>query len=356
MRRLPLLQIILCAALAEPAALASAQPASLGPPPNLLFQLQKENRRHPWLRVASDAGRFELLVDRLDERGFSGFHARSTESALPRPIAWPRVARVDEVVTAAGTQATWGAIAGGLAGALLMNMTTPDQSNTTVPLGLAVGAGVGGLLGYARGEGRVRERPWYVREKDGVPWQPAASGTGRAIAGGAAEPDTAGAPARVAAPPVAATLGSRTTPSPAVLRACNRVHSDDVVLLRHDLGEFRGTVDIIGPEGLEGFHLQRTALGGGHLATPAGRVSWDQVRRLDRRGNSWSRGALIGAGLFGAAGFLVGLAYGAFAFSSDAEVIGAGLYGALVAGGIGAGVGGVIGASVPRWHLVYRNP
>src|SRR5437867_2433748 len=71
------------------------------PSPNAIFQLQKDNRSHPWLHITTDSGTVERKVLRLDPLGL---HGMSTPNGvrLPGSMPWNRIQRIDEVVTGAG--------------------------------------------------------------------------------------------------------------------------------------------------------------------------------------------------------------------------------------------------------------
>ena len=58
------------------------------PPPNLLFQLQKENRQKPWLRVSADSTRLTIRAGRIDEIGLAELSSRGSGSSPPDRIAW----------------------------------------------------------------------------------------------------------------------------------------------------------------------------------------------------------------------------------------------------------------------------
>src|SRR5207247_1272734 len=119
------------------------------PSPNLLFQLEKQNRSRPWLRITTDSVRLALRVHGIDQQGLRGFMA--PEGILPprEPITWDEIERIDEVVTRAHAGSVTGAIAIGLAGAGLGNMigASENRGGRYALVGLAAFGSLGGWLG-----------------------------------------------------------------------------------------------------------------------------------------------------------------------------------------------------------------
>jgi hypothetical protein len=96
---------------------AASADGAVGPSANLLFQIEKQNRRHPWFRVTTDSTRLTVRAQRIDERGLRGLSAPVGTLPPPGLLPWTEVVRLDEVVTRAGQGRVVGAIPLGLAGA-----------------------------------------------------------------------------------------------------------------------------------------------------------------------------------------------------------------------------------------------
>ena len=91
------------------------------PSTNLLFQLEKQNRRSPWLHVTTDSARFTLKASRIDELGLHGLTPPRDAQLSSDALRWSQVGRIDEVVTRAQRGRVMGSIVLGLAGAGLGN-------------------------------------------------------------------------------------------------------------------------------------------------------------------------------------------------------------------------------------------
>src|SRR5262245_21985315 len=132
--------------LAAPSLAASTAP---GPDANRLFQFEKQNRDHPWLRVTNDSGRFRLRADRLDVSGLSGLGAHRG-GPLPRdPLSWAEIKRLDQLVTKSRALGVTGALLFGALGAGLGNaLGAPDgHGGNYAFVGLVGGGAIGAWAG-----------------------------------------------------------------------------------------------------------------------------------------------------------------------------------------------------------------
>lgn len=199
-------------------------------------------------------------------------------------------------------------------------------------------------MGGHLGDRRVRERTLYVASP---------------------VPDSA-ALAVPAAPAVAATpVATSPSVSPGgqnsvrIERALRILEPSQLLRIGGDFGhsgEFEGFVATAGPGGLKGLRPSRSE----DWTTPwPQELGWDRIGRIERRGNSAGRGALVGGLPLATLGFIIGLAAVAASdptggeTTASLEVVGGGLAGAVIAGSVGAAVGGLIGCAIPRWHVVY---
>src|SRR5439155_19243959 len=135
------------------------------PPPNAVFQFQKDNRSHPWLHITTDSGMVERKVIRLDPLGLHGMSTPIGER-LAESLPWNRIQRIDEMVTRAGAWSKVGAVTVGALGAGLGNaLGAPNEQGGRLALaGLVVFGGVGGYLGGQFGTRFRSERNWYVAD------------------------------------------------------------------------------------------------------------------------------------------------------------------------------------------------
>jgi hypothetical protein len=298
--------LLVLAFLAMPLRYAAGSEAAAGPTPNALFQFQKDNRSHPWLRITADSGMVERRVLRIDPIGLHGLSAPDGVQ-LAGPIAWSRIERIDEVVTRAAPWRTTGAVTLGLLGA------------------------VGGYLGGEYGSRFRSQRNWYVADtvRHGEPVEHAEA------------------------------LASVSAPGPdrAVLNACNRIGRNELFRAYGSFGSFQGYAGIAGPEGLEALRADRHGHRRGAEETLPPRISWEQIDRVEMRGGSALRGALIGGATFGAIGALLGAAAVALT-SGGADVTPAegGVLGALYVAPVGILIGGLGGMAARRWVAIYRRP
>lgn len=331
-------------------AVASDDPAA--PSSNVLFQLEKQNRSRPWLRIATDSTRLELRVRGLDRRGLHGFTAR--EGVLPpgEPISWSRIGRIDEVVTRAPAGRMIGAIVLGLAGAGLGNaLGAPDDAGGRYALiGLAAFGSLGRWAGGRFGERFQHERNWYVADPE-------------ARRARLASPVIATPPESVRAgntPPAAETTTTAAAPSRGTsddaIRIAKRIGRDDVFRVESDSGRFQGFATVAGPEGLEGLRVDRKARREWAGARVPERISWEAIDEVQMRGGRAGSGALGGALIFGAIGALLGTAAIAVADPSGATIGEGALLGAGILAPFGLVLGGGVGALSRRWVVVYRRP
>ena len=209
--------------------LPAAASGTLAPPsPNLLFQLEKQNRSRPWLRVATDSARLTLKARRIDELGLHGLTAPRGGPLPHDPLSWTEIARIDEVVTRAGRGGMIGSIVLGLSGAGLGNALGAPEGNggNDAMLGFVALGTVGGFLGAKYGERFKHERNWYVADTSArrlsAPFVSAAPLE--------AAPPSANAPApESATPPETAAPAPHLSTSRAVIRASNRIGKDDLI-------------------------------------------------------------------------------------------------------------------------------
>ena len=304
------------------------------PSQNLLYQLQKRNYGHPWLRVATDSSRLMVRVRRIDELGLGDLRSRKSDPPAPSLVAWRSIARIDEIATHETAGKVTGFLVGGMAGLIVVVPSGNAQHQAPAMLIMAALAGLGAWQGGHIGKRMVDEREWYV----GTPLE-------------AAPPVAVDTSAALIYSPPTLTPPAPTPPSKKVLQACARVDRDDHIRVRGDFGKFQGYASVIGPEGVEGLRADH-----GQPAAPTGLVTWDQIDRMEKRGGSAGKGALYGAFSIGLLGAMSGGAAGAAANGSNDEVAGAAAAGAAVGALVGAGLGALFGAPIPAWHVVYERP
>ncbi len=338
---------------------AAATNESAGPPPNLLFQLQKQNRAHPWLRVTTDSSRLTLRVRRIDELGLSGFGSSGSVPPPPDPIGWRAIRRIDETRARQGRNI--GFIVLGALGAGLGNTigSVDDRGGPGSLLGLALFGGLGAWQGGRLGKRMVHERPWYRGTPAAAPGEgPLPDGRETRSTDTTPGPVVAQRPGLEVPGDSSSSSLSRST---GVLRACARIGRDDLIRVRGDFGWFQGFASVVGPEGMEGLRVSPNR----HLSTapvPTGLISWDRIDKVDKRGHGWRRGAIGGGLVLGAVGG--GLGYmeatsGLFeSHSPDPPllVVGKTVGGFGLGGAYGAGFGAVVGWLFPAWLHVYVRP
>jgi hypothetical protein len=315
---------------------ARSEEGFTAPPPNLLFQLQKQNRQKPWLRVSADSARLTVRARRIDELGLAELSARGSGPPPPDLIAWRSISRIDEVRTREGRGRRLGFLLAGLAGAGLGNMigAAHQEGGKDALLGLVVFGSLGAWQGGRLGARFERESSWYVGT-------PAPAETARTMPA----PDGDGAPLSLAA-------SSEFRTSPRVLATCARIGPEDLIRLRGDFGEFQGYAGVAGPRGLERLRPNHESSGQTGEITPVGLVPWSRIHRVDMRGGSAAKGAVAGGVLLGSLGGMVGAA--AVSVAEGSESTSAALVeGALFGGACGALLGGLIGAAIPSWHRLY---
>jgi len=315
---------------------ARSEEGFTAPPPNLLFQLQKQNRQRPWLRVSADSARLTVRAGRIDEIGLAEISSRGSAPPPPDRIAWRSISRIDEVRTREGRGRRLGFLLAGLAGAGLGNMigAAHHEGGSDALLGLVVFGSLGAWQGGRLGARFERESPWYIGT-------PAPAGTTLATPA----PDGGGTPPSLAA-------SSEFRASPQVLATCARIGPEDLIRLHGDFGEFQGFVGVVGPRGVEGLRTNRES--SGVTADSLGLIPWSRIHGIDMRGGSAAKGAIAGGVLFGALGGMVGAAAVSVAQASETSST-AFVEGALFGGACGALLGGLIGAVIPSWHRVYAR-
>lgn len=327
---------------------AAASDRAAEPSPNLLFQLEKQNRSHPWFLATTDSARLRLKVRRIDERGLRGLTVPEGASTPPGLLPWSKIDRLDEVVTRAQRGRVWGAIAIGLAGAGLGNMigAADHRGGQLAMAGLAVFGGLGAWGGGWYGERFQHERNWYVadpRRALGGPLAAAAAADSGPV-GVTPENDERGS-----------TTVAESAASPAAIRAAERIGSDDVIRATGDFGRFQGFAHLAGPQGLEGLRVDRRARGEWTRAVPSEPIAWNTIDEVRMRGGNGMTGALVGAAVFAAAGALLGVAVVAASSTTDATVGEGAAVGAAISAPVGAVLGLASGALVRRWVVVYRR-
>ena len=310
---------------------AAGAEARAEPSANKIFQMQNDNRDHPWLHIAGDSGMLERKVQLINRIGLHGLSAPDG-ARLPEPMAWSRIQRVDEVVTRAAPWRRAGAVTLGLLGAGLGNaLGAPTNQGGRMALGgLLLFGGAGGYLGDRYGSRFRSERNWYVADTmlRNVPVD------------------------RVEA------LAPKSEASAdfAVLSTCDRIGRNEVFRASGSFGSFQGYAGIAGPEGLEALRVDRHGRGRVAVKTLPARIPWDQIDRVEMRGGNASKGALGGAVLFAGIGALLGAA--AIAASSGGAEInvaeGAAL-GALFLAPVGLVIGGLGGMAARTWVTVYQR-
>jgi hypothetical protein len=312
------------------------------PSTNLLFQLEKQNRSRPWLRVTTDSARLTLKASRIDELGLHGLTPPRDAHLSSDAIRWSQVGQIDEVVTRAQRGRVLGSIVLGLAGAGLGNaLGAPkgDGGNDAM-LGFVVLGSAGAWLGGTYGERFKHERNWYVADT-----------VARILS---MTPQASEAPLETPAPAlVTATPASQLVTSPAVLRVSNRIGKTDVFRATGSFGSFQGYADLVGPAGLEGLHRDPKARRDWAAGKVPELIAWESVDEVRMRGGSALMGALSGAATFGAFGAMVGAA--AVAVAQGNATVGEGaLAGAGIFAPFGAAFGAGAGMLVRRWVVVYR--
>jgi hypothetical protein len=348
---------MICGFLLVPALLTAAPtPAAVSsgfnePTPNLLFQLQKQNREHPWLRVATDSARLTLRARRIDETGLGDLSSRRDDPPPPARIAWRTIARIDEITTRERQGRVSGFLLAGLAGAILGNMigASDGKGKSDGLIGLVTFGSVGAWQGGRFGLRFEQERPWYVAAPAPAPIAGAAP-----VASALAETTLASAPQQESREARPAAVTTRAPASAGVLRACSRIGRNNLIRMRGDFGEFQGFAAVVGPQGMEGLRTELKRNGRAAGSAPAGLVTWDRIDRVEVRGGSARKGAVAGGLILGTLGGLVGAAAVAVADGTESSST-AFVEGALVGGACGAVLGGLLCAAIPGWHLVYRR-
>jgi hypothetical protein len=339
-RRLVVVHPLLFALLLAGSPDSAAAPAGLSAPSsNMLFQLDKQNRGRPWLRVGTATARLELTAKRIDERGLRGLESRAA-APVPANLSWSEITRIDEVVTRRTQGRFLGTLVLGLAGAGLGNaLGAPDhQGGKYALIGWATLGTVGRWLGGSYGERFQKERNWYVAST------PPVVNTLPVESPAPSEPESSS---------IAATV--KPAVSSHALDVARRIERHDVIRVEGDFGRFQGYAGLAGPDGLERLRGDRKASGQWAGAIPKQPIAWDAIDEIHMRGGSGFRAGLAGALPFGLLGAMLGAAVAGSGSSnaSSAEGMAAGFG---IAAPIGFLVGAAMGAGVRRWVVVYRRP
>jgi len=323
----------------------------VAPTPQMIDLMRQQHSAKDWLRIRSGASRLELRVDRIDSEGLHGLRARK-RTPQPSMLPWSSIQRIDRRESRLRTGQVlgllFGAAAGSAVGAVVANLGDPppiygtgfDGSWTVVavgpsghPRGALIGLAVGGIatawLGGKLGDSIVRERPLYVPHLDRSTTEPAA--TTSALP--AAEMDK--------------------------VRAA-RIKLGNLLRVTGNFGQFIGRAADTGGLGLSG--LQPDPAFDSTLPLPSEPLSWTEISRVERRGNSVNTFASNGGVVLGlATGLLFAAAVAGYSGLSNSnasfgQLASSFTVGSVVGAGAGAGVGALIGLAVPRWNLVYRRP
>jgi hypothetical protein len=319
------------------------------PSPNLVFQFEKQNRSHPWLRIATDSTRRQLKVRAIDEQGMSGFTSPEGLVAPREPLSWNQIGRIDEVVTRAHAYRVTGVIVFGLLGAGLGNaLGAPNDLGARYALaGFAVFGTLGGWLGGRFGERFQHERNWYIADTTTQRVPSAAP-----VAAVPLVSEVAGATQASAV----GLSGALTPPmSLEVEHVASRINSDKLIRLSGDFGKFQGFVGVAGPEGLERFVADPKAEGEWAGASLPNRIPWASVQQVHMRGGSGMAGALAGSIAFASLGALLGAAAVGVSGTTSATVGEGALLGAGLALPFGFVLGGGIGLLSRHWVVVYTR-
>ncbi len=296
------------------------------PPPSLLERLQR-HRDRDWLRVTTDGMRYEVRVARIDVEGIAGLTPRHGTPAPPPMVPWSRIARIDQRLSHALRGRITGLVVGAGAGAALGAIESSPEAGHA-PTGFWLGAAAGTWLGGVLGDHIVHERALYVAES------PA---------------DTV--PVVLAPPPSReSTFVAMLSASRDITRACRILRPGDLLRMEGTFGSFQGYAAHANLQGLDGL---RSDIRARAAPAPQGVVRWDQIYRLERHGTRFGEGALHSGLAFGATGALLTTLIG-LAFDVDpVEIMGPALLVGVATGGVGALLGGAVGASIPGWHVVY---
>lgn len=355
--------VVIVASLLSFHPLFAARTANAQPSENVRYQMQKAMRQQPWLHIATDSGVITRRVHVVDRLGLYELSAPDG-STRPGPLLWSGITRVDEVRTRSGQMRRLGAVVLGLTCAGLGNaLGAPNQrGGQYAMLGVSVGFGVGGALGARYGERfKTPERNWYAADPESA--KPEVLASPRATSAPAdpmasalialAPSPSPGAPADSLLPAAAATTTSVVAGTNAdVLRACERIHPEQLLRVHSRLGVFEGYARMSGPQGLERLTPRRAPRRGETAAALPALIAWDAIDRVEVRGGSSLRGAIGGAATFAVLGALLGAAVVSLA-GSGVEVGEGAAIGALYVAPVGFVLGGLGGMAARRWITIY---
>jgi hypothetical protein len=345
------------------------------PAPSVLEQLQSLHRPSDWLRVTMGATELELRARQIDEAGLSHLSGRGsgkrrlrayTSSSLSgATIPWSSISRIDRLHSKSRGGGVVGFVTGGIAGAAII-----PQPYVGAMLGCLGGSWLGGRIGdrFAHPHRFYVGQPLPASSANPVAASPEPTPPvpDSALAQQRVTPATEPEPtstfrepaAREATPAPPIETPRAVDPTREVRRACRALEPDNLLRMDTDFGRFQGYASRIGPEGLDGLRADVRA---GFEPAPAGLVTWNRIHRLEKSGGSAARGAAMGAMFVGTAGAALGVlvVLAASGLGGDVDATGAiemvGI-GALGGAALGAGAGGLIGAPIQGWHVVYRRP
>ena len=344
------------------------------PAADVVNRLRRHHHAGDWWRITTDSTRYEARVCAIDSEGLAGLRTRRSAPPAPERIAWSSIARVDlRRAPNLGRRITWG-IVGMSAG--FIPLANGNANGNQPGYYLLAGAAAGAILGSHVSEENVHEQALYVAPTRVAPARVpvvATRGTARPESAAVILPngsvitathdiaatDTAAATMAASALPAPSPPAETATPkaaSPAVVRACRRLSTRDLLRIDGDFGTFHGYASSIGPEGLGGLRVETRYAS---VQSPRS-LSWDRIDRVEVHGGNAGRGALRGALSLGSAAGLLGAMLGA-ALGSDSSESGSaaaviGLDAFAVGAGVGMLLGGAIGATISGWHLVYHRP
>jgi hypothetical protein len=308
-------------------------------PPSMVARLSRECVGKEYTRIMTpDSARYVVRVGRIDAQGLGKFKTRGMTSRPPDPLPWPYVVRLDAV----RSQRKLGAVAGGVAGALI-----------GWPLDyIGLGALAGGSLGGYVGSKVVREAQLYVAQPPTGARPARDSSAAGAVAAGAA----ATLPAAEALAPGDGKAGTTSEPEAARIRkASAEVHAKRLLRVTFtSMAQVQGHASHADQAGLHA--LRPTS---GSIAQLPDVIPWTRILQVEKHCGSSGKGALIGGTSLGVLGALSGAAtvaaggIGGTYSGTGAEIAGGAALGALVGGAIGAGLGAAVGSAIPRWGIMY---
>ena len=304
------------------------------PPPRMLELLRREHDPRHHLLVTTTAARYHASVGTIGDEGLRDVAPlESSAELVPASIPWASISSIDRIMPRHRRGRTFGVvlggIAGGFAGAALGRLastveTGSDHTYDDVGafLGTAAGASTGGWLGI---RSKVRH-PLYIAGSSEDSNDHPGDGSQTLV---------------VDVGESAAWLSPR-----------------QIVRVRGSFGEVTGRVGNVAPDGR--VRLDRVPELDSNLPLPRSPMEWDEISRIERRGNNWRRGAASGSIvtglLFGSgAAFIEGVRidYRPGGRRDSGEAFASG---ALIGTCTGAAIGAALGALTPRWHRLLDRP